>query len=121
LASDEPLADVLADEWAFIASQSLAALAERARHAIGAFARAGVEVVEVTREQMMEGLEFARDVIPPNFLQRMKAVDHMVESIPKWVVVGGHLGAHFFVPPLALPLILADALAAGNALIAGDP
>ena len=117
LQSEEELADVLADEWAFLTSQSLAIVAERARNSLKAFARAGATVVDVGRVEMEGALDAVRDKLPPRLLEVMKYAD---KDIVKLVVVGGGVAA-LFVPPLHLPMVVANGIRAGVAVIAGDP
>jgi hypothetical protein len=117
LQSDEELADVLADEWVFLTSQSLAIIAERMRHSLEAFVRAGAEVVEIGREQMEVALNVVRERIPPRVLELMKYADNRVVKL---IVVGGRVAA-LIVPPLDLPMRVANAALQGVAVIAGDP
>lgn len=119
----EPLADVLADEWAFVTSQSLAALAERTGHALGAFARAGATVVGVVKERMVEALEGVREKIPPDLLEQMKRVDETWDRVPKFLLAGGALAAELSVAlaPVGIAVHIAEVLLEGNAVLAGDP
>jgi hypothetical protein len=117
LRSEEEFADVLADEWAFLTSQSLAIIAERMRHSLEAFGRAGAEVIEVGREKMETALEDMREKIPPGLLRAMKHAD---DPAVKLIVLGGRIAAAF-VPALHLPAQVAGAARAGIAVIAGDP
>lgn len=118
---DGPLADVLADEWAFVTSQSLAVLAEDAGRALGAFARAGARVIGIPRQRMVAALGEARAHIPPGLLERMKSVSGVWERFPKLLVAGGELAAHVLVPPLGIAVGVAELLLEGNAVLAGDP
>jgi hypothetical protein len=70
LESGEPLADALADEWAFVTSQSLAVLIERAGDALGAFTRSGANVVGVVKGRMKAALEATQEHLPPSFSTR---------------------------------------------------
>jgi hypothetical protein len=117
LQSDEELADVLADEWAFLTSQSLAIIADRARNSLKAFVRAGAQVFEVGREEMEAALDAVQEKLPPRLLEVMKYADNRVVKL---VVAGGGVAA-LFVPPLHLPVAIANATRAGVAVIAGDP
>jgi hypothetical protein len=117
LESDEFLADVLADEWAFVTSQSLAIIAEKFRHSLDAFRRVGATLVEVGREEMETALEKVREQIPPGLLKVMK---HANDPAVKLVVLGGRIAA-IAVPALHLPAQVAGAVRAGTAVIAGDP
>ncbi|HEU5252145.1 MAG TPA: hypothetical protein VFU16_02325 [Solirubrobacterales bacterium] len=124
LAAEEPLADVLADEWAFVTSQSLAALAQRAGHALGAFCRAGATVVGVAKEQMVGALEQVQDRIPPGLLERMKRVDGVVGRGPGLLLAGGSFAASVILPPLGavgVAIGVVDVLLEGNGVLAGDP
>jgi hypothetical protein len=119
--SDEILRDCLADEWVFVTSQSLAVLAQRARRTIAAFIRAGVEVYEITREEMNRALEALQDSLPPHFLQIVKAVGTRPRGrIAKFVLGGGQI-ALGFVPHLAIPVAVVGAIQMGAAVIGGDP
>ena len=124
LAVEEPLADVLADEWAFVTSQSLAALAQRAGHALGAFCRAGATVVGVATEKMVGALEQVQDRIPPGLLERMKQVDGAVGRGPGFLLAGGSFAASVILPPLGavgLAIGVVEVLMEGNGVLAGDP
>lgn len=116
-----PLAEVLADEWAFVTSQSLAALAERTGRALGAFAHAGATLIGVPRQQMVEALHSVRGRIPPGLLAAMKSVDDTWDRCPKLLLAGGELAAHFLVPPLGIAAGVAEVILMGNAVLAGDP
>jgi hypothetical protein len=120
LSSDEPLGDVLADEWAFLTSQSIAVIAEQTRDALDAFRRAGAEVLEVSRSQMEQGLKAVRSRIPKPLLKVMKFIGRFPWRTPKWLVVGGGL-ATAFVPHIGVPVAIANAIKEGVAVIAGDP
>ena len=74
LSSNEPLADVLADEWVFLTSQSLAVIAEKTQASLDAFRRAGGQVHVVSRAQMQRGLRAVRRRIPSPLLKVMKRV-----------------------------------------------
>ncbi len=116
-----PLAEVLADEWAFVTSQSLAALAERTGRALGAFAHAGATLIGVPKQRMVEALDGVRDKIPPGLLAAMKSVDDTWDRCPKLLLAGGELAVHFLVPPLGIAAGVAEVILAGNAVLAGDP
>lgn len=121
LSSDEPLPEVLADEWVFVTNQSIAVLLDRAKTTLDAFRRAGAEVYEVTRDQMESGLEAIRDRIPPRMLTVMKAIPKWPRSQRvKFLVFGAGI-AGLLISPLGLPLNVAQAVQQGIGLIAGDP
>lgn len=120
-ANEEPLADALADEWAFVTSQSLAALGKRAGQALGAFSRAGASVIGVVKEKMIRTLEEARESLPPGLLGVMKQVDGGYDRSPKLLLIGGGIAAGIFVPPLGIGMQVAELVLAGNAVLAGDP
>jgi hypothetical protein len=117
LRSEEELADVLADEWAFLASQSLAIIAERMRHSLDAFIRAGAEVIERGREDIETALSAVRERIPPRLLEVMKHAD---DPVVKLVVLGGQLVA-LVVPVLELPAEVVHLAHEGIVVLAGDP
>jgi hypothetical protein len=121
LSSDEPLADVLADEWAFLTSQSLGLIAEQTRESLAAFRRAGGQVFEVSRAEMERGLRAVRQRIPPPFLKVMKVVGRFPWKTPKWVVAGGGLALAFAPHLVGVPVAAASLFKAGVAIIAGDP
>ena len=124
LESGEPLADVLADEWAFVTSQSLAVLVERAGDALGSFTRAGAVVFGVAKDQMKAALEAVQRQIPPGLLDAMKRVDDGWESVPrvpKFILAGGGFAAGFLLPPLGIGMGAAGLLVEGNGILAGDP
>ncbi|MHB8242299.1 MAG: hypothetical protein ACYDHN_09930, partial [Solirubrobacteraceae bacterium] len=78
---NEPLAAVLADEWAFVTTESLISFKDM-RRAVDAFVRAGAKVYEATREEMERGLEAARDLIPAPVLRKMKQFEDTMEVVP---------------------------------------
>lgn len=124
LASEEPLADALADEWAFVTSRSLAVLVERVGDALGAFVRAGATVVGVAKDQMKAALEATQEQIPPGLLKAMKRVDETWERIPKlpkFLLAGGSFAAGLAVPPLGIGMVATQLLIEGNGVLAGDP
>jgi hypothetical protein len=122
LSSDEPFGDVLADEWAFVTSQSLAVfLAEKWHAARDAFKRAGAEIYTVSNSEMKRGLRKVRSKLPPRFLKVAKPIVNFPRRpLPKFVAVGGAF-ALGLLPHLALPLGAAGVLKAGAAVIVGDP
>jgi hypothetical protein len=120
MSSDEPLGDVLADEWAFLTSQSLAVIAEQTRESLDAFRRAGGRVYEVSREQMDHGLSAIREWIPAPLRRVMKFIGRFPWRTPKWLVVGGNV-ALAFVPHVGIPVAIASAIREGVAVVAGEP
>jgi hypothetical protein len=120
LEGDEPLGDVLADEWAFLTTQSLAVLRERAKHAIDAFRRAGAQVIEVASDAMRDALSTIRQHIPAPVLDAMKRLDPLAQEFPKWLLLGGEI-AGYIIPPLGLSLLIAKGVKEGVVAIAGDP
>ena len=117
----EPLGDVLADEWAFLTSQSIAAIAEQTRESLDAFRRAGGHVFEVSSTRMKFGLWRLRRRLPPRFLKVMKTVGGFPPGrLPKWVVAGGEFGLALL-PHVAVPLGAAELIRQGVGVIAGDP
>lgn len=117
---NEPLGDVLADEWAFLTTQSLALIRGIARHALPAFGRAGGKVIEITAETMQKVLDAVREHIPDPVLNVMKRVDPAINRIPDWLLLGGEI-AGYAVPHLGLGLAIATSVERGVVVIAGDP
>ncbi len=117
---DEPLGDVLADEWAFVTTQSLAAIRERGMRALKAFVRAGGTVIDVADDAMRGALEAVRERIPDPVLNAMKRVGPAADRVPTWLVAGGEIAGQL-VPPLGLGLLVAENIERGIAVIAGDP
>lgn len=117
LQEEEPLADVLADEWAFLTSQSLGVIVRRVRDSLKAFAQSGAEVIEIGRAEMEAALDAVQGKIPPGLLKVMKHAD---DRFVKLILLGGSVAA-FVVPPLHLPMFIAQAARQGVAIIAGDP
>jgi hypothetical protein len=111
------LADVFADEWAFLTSQSLAIVTERLHHSLNAFRRAGAEVFEFSRERMEGTLDELREAIPPGLLEAMKHADGRAVKL---VVLGGRIAA-LLAGLSQVPAHIAEAVRAGVAVIAGDP
>jgi hypothetical protein len=74
LSEDRPISDVLADEWIFLTTQSLAALHVENNSVLEAFRRAGGQVYVVSRTKMIYGLTRIRRLIPPRVLRVMKAI-----------------------------------------------
>ena len=120
LARDEPLGDVLADEWAFLTTESLGFIAEETREALDAFRRAGGQVFEGSRAQMQQGLSALRNRIPKPLLKVMKVVGRFPWKTPKLVVAGGSF-ALAFAPHVGVPLAAAALFKEGVAVVAGDP
>jgi hypothetical protein len=120
LFGDEPLADVLADEWVFLTSQSMAVIRGDAQRTLDAFRRAGAQVYTVSNELMERGLRAIRRRLPPPLLRVMKWVGRFPKRIPKVLVFGGDI-ALLLLPSVGLPAGIAVAVQAGIALIAGDP
>jgi hypothetical protein len=123
LSSDEPLADVLADEWAFLTSQSLGKFLEKAAAPFQAFGRAGAKVYRVTDDHMERGLNAVRQRIPDPLVRVMKAVGNFPPKKElKFIVSGGSLAvAILAVPHVGIPVGAAKTVQAGLGVIAGDP
>jgi hypothetical protein len=123
LRDDEPFADVLADEWVFITTQSIGAFAGRAaRHAIAAFRRAGGTVHEVSDKKMERGLVKIRDRMPPKMLGTMKVIGRLRPEgqTAQFLCFGGGI-ALLLLPHVALGAGIAASVKQGIAIIAGDP
>lgn len=121
LSSNEPLADVLADEWVFLTSQSLAVIAEKTKASLDAFRRAGGQVHVVSRAQMQRGLRAVRRRIPSPLLKVMKRVGRFPWSRGTNFIVAGAGVALLMLPHVGLALTVGESIIAGVAVIAGDP
>jgi hypothetical protein len=124
LASDEPLPEVLADEWVFLGSQSIAIVREDARTTLDAFARAGGQVFNVSNRRMRRGLQRIRQSLPPWLLRATKFFGRFRlrprSEVGKLLVVGGQI-ALILLPHVGLPVTIGQAIQAGVAFIVGDP
>lgn len=122
LESGEPIPDVVADEWAFLASHSLAVLEERTRTTLDALERAGVHVYEITRREMKRGLRALRRRIPRRLLRVMKGVGRFPGGGRErhFIVAAGEF-ALAMIPHVALPLGAANLIQQFTGVIAGDP
>lgn len=110
------VAEIAADEWAFLSSQSWAALRARVRTTIDAFVLAGVHVYEVTRDQINEWLDAVREAIPDSVLDRMKfANEHPI------LIAGGIHAIQALAHLHGVPLEIAESVQLGNGALAGDP
>lgn len=121
MASDEPFADVFADEWAFLTSQSLGVVVRRTMRTVhdtfDVFRRHGGDVYEIARESVEAALDVVQDRIPPALLGVMKHAD---DRFIKFILFGGTI-AGFVVPGLHVPVAIGRAVQQGTAIIAGDP
>jgi hypothetical protein len=79
-----PLADLHADEWAFLQSQS--ALLSKLRRPVDAFRDAGAIIVEVGRKT---GIRLVERVIPKESLPETFTRGVLAKTAAKWVVLGG--------------------------------
>jgi hypothetical protein len=122
LASNEPMPDVLADEWIFLSSQSIGIVAENARVTLDAFERAGGRVYTVADEQMQRALQAIRRRLPRWLLRVMKRFGRLRPpgNVGKLLVFGGNI-AVLLLPHVGLPVAIATAIQSGAAVIAGDP
>jgi hypothetical protein len=121
LDSDDPFRHVLADEWAFLASHSLAVLARNATRTLRRFARAGAHVYAATREEMERGLEAIRDMLPPRVLEVMKYVGKGPSGFGGKLIVAGGGYALAMIPHVGGALQIASYVQQGIGAIAGDP
>jgi hypothetical protein len=112
--------DVLADEWAFVSSQSIAVIWGKIRDTLEAFAKAGAEVYEQTREEMGQVLDAVRDHIPEPVLNGLKTTSRYAKKVPNWLLLGGAI-AGAAVAVLAWPMVAVEASRVGIIVIAGDP
>lgn len=85
LESDDPLANIDADQWAFLNSHSW--LGSQSRRALDVFRRAGAVVIEASREI---GIELLGEVIPMKE-DNPDGVDAELirRGVVKWLIVGG--------------------------------
>jgi hypothetical protein len=121
LAGEAPLGDVLADEWAFVTSQSLAVLAEGTQATLDAFRKSGGQVFTVGEREMERGLNAIRRKLPPRLLKIMKVAGRFPRRrLPKLLVVGGSF-ALGLLPHVGLSVGVASLIQEGVAVIAGDP
>jgi hypothetical protein len=123
LRDDEPFADVLADEWVFITTQSIGAFAgTAAKRAIAAFRRAGGAVHEISDKKMERGLAKIRKRMPPKMLGTMKVVGRLRPKgqTAQFLCFGGGI-ALLLLPHVALGAGIAASVKQGVAIIAGDP
>lgn len=126
LASNEPLAEVLADEWVFITTQSIGvfrALMGGVVHAFNAFRRVGGEVRELSNENMKRGLEAVRGRLPRKLLGAMKTVGKWEPSgeTARVLVLGGGIALFFLPHVVGVGAAIATSVKEGVAIIAGDP
>lgn len=121
LADPEPgrFSAVLADEWAFMTSQSLGWFGDIGARAFGTFKKAGGLIHEVSDEAMRGALAAVHESVPP-VLAVMKVVGNVGGRPGHAIAVGGGL-AMLFIPPLAIPGGLVVGIKEGLAVIAGDP
>jgi hypothetical protein len=121
LSSNEPLADVLADEWVFVTSQSIAVIRAAAKRSLEAFKRAGAKVYNVSDDVMARGLEQIQHRLPPGLLGGMKVVGTFPgDDIGRILMFGGTI-AIFIVPAIGLPAAIIGSIQQGVAVVAGDP
>jgi hypothetical protein len=124
LAGDEPLPEVLADEWVFLASQSIAIVSVDARTTLDAFRRAGGQVFDVSNRVMRRGLRRIRKSLPPWLLKSTKAFGRFRlrprSDVGKLLVFGGQV-ALILLPHVGLALTIGQTIQTGTALIVGDP
>jgi hypothetical protein len=122
LSSGHPLSEMMADEWVFVTTQSFAILLDRTKHSFEEFARAGAEWYELTRAQMEQGLQAARDRIPPPLSSVMKAYANFPRRrLAKFVVAGGAVALAILVPAAGVPVAIEEAVRAGVCVVVGDP
>lgn len=84
LESDDPLARVDADQWAFLNSHSW--LGAQSRRALAVFRRAGAAVLETSRDF---GIELLGEVIPMEDHPDGVDAELIARGVIKWLVVGG--------------------------------
>jgi hypothetical protein len=91
-----PIGEIVADEWAFLQSNSW--LVARTRRVIDRFIRAGASLIYHPRETLLRGL--AEEVIPPGHIPAVLTPTFLAKVGVKWVAVGSaHLGAEFLFGP----------------------
>ncbi len=84
LASGDPLAELYADEWSFLQSQS--SMIAKLRHPLDAFRDAGAVIVEFGRRA---GRHFVEEVIPAEHVPAVLTRGLMVKAAVKWIIIGG--------------------------------
>jgi hypothetical protein len=115
-----PLGEIYADEWVFLFTHSSLAIRERARQTLDAFTKGGARVFTATGDNLEGFLARARQKIPAPVLDRMKAAGRLERRLTPLFIFGG-VGANAFIPIFGQPLAVAEAVACGVGLIAGDP
>ena len=118
---DAPTTALIADEYAFIASQSLGAVINEYGFTLRQWEAAGVTLYRVNRANMLAGLGRFRNRLPPRLLSVTKAISNFPRGrAAKFVIAGGAIGVSL-IPYVGLPLAIAGAVRAGTAFIVGDP
>lgn len=124
LSSEDPLHELLADEWVFITSQSIGVLHNDRTRTLDAFRRAGVQVNIVGNDVLARGLGAIRQRLPRWLASVMKGIGRLRlrprSDFGKLLVIAGNVGVAL-VPYVGLPVAVAGAITAGSAVIAGDP
>jgi len=121
LSSDAPTMSLVADEFAFLASQSLGVFLDEHGFTLTRMEEIGITLHRVSRENMLEGLAKIRRRLPPRLLSVTKRISNFPRGLgTKFVVAGGAVGLAL-IAPVGLPLAIAGAVKAGTAFIVGDP
>jgi len=112
--------EVIADEWTFLVSRSLAVLGQRARATLHAMVRAGAQVYEVARETMESVLDAVQDHLPPGMRNLIKGIGTFPHNrLAKLVVFGGEFAA-VAITGVGFPFVITG-FHQGIAVLAGDP
>ena len=114
------LGPVLADEWAFVTSQSVAVIKGNILHTLAAFEKAKAEVVRCTREQMDKVLTAVRGHLPDQVMDALKWVAPRARRVPNWLLLGGSI-ASAAIPAISWPLVGVDLGRHAVIIVAGDP
>lgn len=114
---DSHLANVIADEWLFLTTQSLGVFLQKVRYALEGFARAGARIFEIPPDRFIPLIRDPESGVP-QWLLDLKSADNPRTEI--LLVLGGEL-AKRFAPHLDDTVTLLELIRAGVGLVAGDP
>jgi hypothetical protein len=121
LLNEGPLGEVFADEWVFLTTQSIGVVAATSARTLGAFARAGGQIFELTEDAVNVALSAVRRRLPSWLRTGMKRIGRFPHRVvPKILIFGGSIAA-VIVPAVGLPLNVVGLVQQGAAIIAGDP
>ena len=121
LLQDGPFGEVFADEWVFLATQSMGVLAADSRRTLDAFVRAGGRVYMLANEAVDIALSAVRSRLPSWLRTGMKWVGRFPRrNMSRILMFGGGVAA-LVVPVVGLPAAVVGLVQEGSAIIAGDP